>query len=725
VHGHPGYLRNMRGATPAGGRFLHIAAFDLARDAQGQWWVVAQRTQAPSGLGYLLENRTLVSRLFPEAYGTLRVQRLAASYRALVESLRAMAPAGDDEPRIALLTPGPYNETYFEHAYLARYLGLTLVEGGDLTVRGERLYLKTLRGLEPVHGLLKRLDDEFLDPLELRADSQLGVPGLMQAVRAGHLLVANAPGSAVLESSALLGFLPALSEHLLGETLSLPSLDTWWCGERAALDAVLPQLANNVIKPTYGAPGTSTVLGRALTRRGLDEWAGRLLREPDDYTVQAYQPLSQLPTWDGRRLAPRSLLLRVFAMPDGAGGWQVLPGGLTRLAGATQEIASMQRGGSSVDTWVLGDEPGAQEAKTSPRGAQAADASPLASAAATSNTPTSAAGDTLPELPASRHRVVTSRAAENLFWLGRYTERTENTARLARLTLEALGGEYQDSPPLLAWVSELASAHGLVLPGVPPATQSRRVFERSLVASLGDTTRTTSVGFNLAALRQAASSVRERLSLEHWNLITRIERDFLQASAKGDYAPVEALRLLEGLTGQLAALTGEQTDRMNRDDGWRLLSVGRHLERLGFLAAALSRALASGAVQTEGGFDALLGLFDARLGFQSLHLQRHHLPALVDLLVMDRDNPRSLGWVTQTLRGRLLRIGDAAEELAQAVPDPRHWNLATLCERDAQGGLPQLEALLATSRQLAWQLSDDLGTRFFTHSDDARRSVGA
>ena len=219
VQGHPGYLRAMQGVQPAGGMFLHIAAFDMARGPDGKWWVVSQRTQAPSGLGYLLENRLSISMLFSEAFQGMQVQRLAESYKALVDSMKTLSAVADS--RIVLLTPGPYNETYFEHAYLARYLGLTLVEGGDLLVRGERLYLKTLKGLEPVHGLLKRMDDEFLDPLELRADSTLGVPGLLQVIRAGNVQVANAPGSAFLESSAMLGFLPALSEHLLGETLQI------------------------------------------------------------------------------------------------------------------------------------------------------------------------------------------------------------------------------------------------------------------------------------------------------------------------------------------------------------------------------------------------------------------------------------------------------------------------------------------------------------------------
>ena len=251
VHGHPGYLRSMHGVAPVGGNHLHIVAFDLARGADGRWWVVSQRTQAPSGLGYLLENRLSISRLFPHAFEQMKVQHLAATYRAMMDGIKSMSPAGA-QAHIALLTPGPYNETYFEHVYLARYLGLTLVQGSDLTVRDQRLYLRTLEKLEPVHGLIKRVDDAWIDPLELRPESTLGVPGLLQAIRAGNVLVVNAPGSGFLESSALLGFLPALSEKLLDETLHLPAVPTWWCGERVAMQEALAQMDRCVIKPSYG-----------------------------------------------------------------------------------------------------------------------------------------------------------------------------------------------------------------------------------------------------------------------------------------------------------------------------------------------------------------------------------------------------------------------------------------------------------------------------------------
>ena len=726
VHGHPGYLRSMHGAEPVGGTHLHIAAFDLARGPDGNWWVVSQRTQAPSGLGYLLENRLAVSRLFPQAFENLHVQRLAGAYRALMDNLKAISPGGEDS-RIALLTPGPYNETYFEHAYLARYLGLTLVEGGDMLVRDQRLYLKTLKGLVPIHALLKRMDDQFLDPLELRADSTLGVPGLLQAIRAGNVLVANAPGSDFLESPALLGFLPALARHLLGQELKLPALPTWWCGERSAMEEVLPQLAECAIKPTY--PGSvqhgnfESVLGRDLSPRELDEWAGRIARQGDEHTVQAYLPLAQLPTWqrsakgspEAGRIVPRSVMLRVFALSNGPRSWQVLPGGLARVALANLEIATMQRGGSSADVWAMtrGD----------------VDRTTLLQPALT------------PGTVAQRKRVVTSRAAENLYWLGRYTERTENTIALARLTLECLNGEDQSAQPLLAWLGKMAVANSLVLPSVPGPAQARRVFERSLIASLGSTDQAASVGYNLRAVQSAGSTVRDRLSQEHWNLIVRAQEQLTQACAaqakEGDYSTIETLDILKIAGRTMAAITGAQTDRMTRDDGWRLLSIGRHIERLGFLSASLARGLETAALQSEPGFEAVVALFDSTITFHAQFQQSRDIAALIDLLVLDRDNPRSLAWVAHTLRARLAKLAGSEPnelgELSLRVPDPKSWDLAQLCGFGDDGldngsnvqNLPRLRALLDQCFNVSFDVSELIGATYFTHSGEARQSLGA
>lgn len=741
VQGHPGYLRAMQGVKPVGGNWLHIVAFDLAHGPDGRWWVVGQRTQAPSGLGYLLENRIAIARQFPKAFAGLKVQRLAASYRALMDGIKAMTPEGEDA-RIALLTPGPYNETYFEHAYLARYLGLTLVEGNDLTVRDQRLYLKTLSGLEPVHALIKRLDDEWLDPLELRSDSRLGVPGLLQVLRAGNLLLANAPGSAPLESSALLGFLPAISRHLLGEELTLPSLATWWCGEDAALREVLPLLKDSVIKPTYPHSGRGTTMGQSLSARELDEWSGRMVRHPDDYTVQAWLPLSQTPTWIGERLggspgrpkndgtpsggqaepgvgaiAPRSAMLRVFALADGPQSWRVLPGGLVRLAPRGQLMASMQRGGSSADCWVQTE--------------GAVDHTSLLQSA--------------PSTMALAHhkRPVTSRAAENLFWLGRYTERAENSIRLAQIVLNHVGGEEPNSRPLMAWLSATAHENSLVLPDVPAAEQSARVFARSLMAGLSPAVGTPlygqsfSVGFNLRALKASAAQVRERLSQEHWNLIERTEagfaRDCAAMAADAEYANTEALAALQNASELLAAITGAQTDRMVRDNGWRLLSVGRHIERLITLSRALKLGLEHGCVHDQAGFEAVVALFDSTITFHAQYQQRRDMVALIDLLVMDRDNPRSLAWVVQTLRSRLAKLSQSATPqdavLAQGLPDPDVWVLADLSnwqhKPEGERHWGDLETLLVDCETAAGELSEDITRLHFSHADRKNQTLGA
>ena len=747
VHGHPGYLPAMQGVAPVGGLFLSLAAFDLARGPDGNWWLLSQRTQAPSGLGYLLENRQIVSRQFPQAFESFDVQRLAETYRTLIDGIKARSPAGASA-HIALLTPGPYNETYFEHAYLARYLGLSLVQGNDLTVRDQKLYLKTLQGLQPVHSLLKRVDDDWIDPLELRAESTLGVPGLLQAVRSGNVLVANTPGSGFLESNALLGFMPALARELLGQELQLPAIPSWWCGEAAALQDVLPRLPHCVIKPTYpyhtDRQSFEPVLGHTLTRREQDEWAGRILRDPDAHTLQSWLPLSYQPTWQSGTdgvpcIQSRPVELRVFAVANAQGGWQVLPGGLARL-GTREGIASMQRGGSSADVWV-------QSPVSAPKvGTQAASPSQGQSQSQTSlrpappQPPASPGTTSIPaasDAIAQRQRLVTSRAAENLFWMGRYTERTENTLRLVRLSLEILGSENQNLPCLLNFITRMATRHGLVRAGVPSAAQAHRVFERALIAGLWDQELATSVGFNLRSVRLAAASVRERLSPEHWRLLEQAESRFfqlakapalLQSTPEALPDTVAVQRLLADTSQMLAALTGAQTDRMSRDDGWRLLSMGRHIERLEFLSHALSEAVKMGLIEEQAGFDAVLDLFDSTISFHAQYQQSRTPQALLGLLVTDPDNPRSLGWVAYTLRSRLRRMGHLADgatlPMAERLPaliDLRPdalWPLYAVSNPE----LP-LQATLVQCQSAAREVSDQLCSLFFTHSGQVRYSV--
>lgn len=297
VFGHNNFLWPCQGIQPPDGAFLHLYAVDLARTPDGRWWVTADRTQAPSGAGYALENRTIVSRAFPDLYRDLQVQHLTGFFRTLQETLARQAPGDDQPPLIVLLTPGRFNESYFEHLYLARQLGYPLVEGGDLTVRDSTVFLKTLSGLRRVHAIMRRLDDDFCDPLELRTDSALGVPGLLDAVRQGNVLVANALGSGVLESPGLLGFLPKINEFLFGEALILPSIATWWCGEAPVLAEALEKMPELLIKPAFPSQSFAPVFGRDLNDEQRQALAERMRARPYAYVAQELAQLSQAPVW--------------------------------------------------------------------------------------------------------------------------------------------------------------------------------------------------------------------------------------------------------------------------------------------------------------------------------------------------------------------------------------------------------------------------------------------
>ncbi|MFI4929066.1 MAG: circularly permuted type 2 ATP-grasp protein [Burkholderiales bacterium] len=712
VFAHPQYLRPVHGVVPLGGVHLHMAAFDIARGPEGRWWVLSQRLQAPSGLGYLLENRLLVAQEFPEAFDALHVQRVAGAFGGLLNALRALSPAGE-RARIVLLTPGPLHETYFEQVFLARYLGISLVEGSDLTVRDRQLFLKTMQGLERVHVVLRRVDDEWLDPLELRPDSALGVPGLLQALRAGEVVLANAPGAGVLESPGLAAFWPGVAERLLGESLLLPASTHWWCGEDSVWQAQRARLSEFVVAATFPASATTQgfepVIAADLDAARQGALSARIDTDPAAFTLQARVLPSHTPMWDGGAVDLRAAVLRVFALADGRGGWQVLPGGMARVAARRDRgldpWLSMQHGSASADLWVI------------TRGE--VDRTSLL------RPPLSAA-----DLQ-DQQRTVTSRAAENLFWLGRYTERAEFVVGVVRLALETLRSA---SPPVRDWLGLLVQRHALVPEGTPTPLQSLRVFERALAHGLPAAAGVNSVGFNLRALVACAQSLRERLSPDHWRLIQELDDHFEQhiasalALAAGGVAPVaDVVGVLGRTTMHLSAVTGAQTDRMVRDDGWRLLSVGRQIERLDTLCHALACGLEAGLAGSDEGFNLLLGLFDSVITYRARFQGRREMLPLLDLLVFDTDSTRSVAWVVRTLRDRLRKLarhdGAWAYEVTDPLPAPETWSIEQMAQLDASGRPAELIAALHHMVIAVRELSDAIGNHLFAHVSGADRSV--
>ena len=699
VKGHPGYLRPLDQVSPPGGIYLHIAAFDIARGPNGQWWVVSNRTQAPSGLGYVLENRLIISRMFPEAFRNMRIQHIASSYRRLLNTLTDLAkPLAHGEPlRFALLTPGPYNETYFEHAYLSRYLGLPLVEGADLMVRDDMVYLKTLHGLQRIHGLLRRVDDEFMDPLELRADSTLGVPGLLQAVRANKVLIANALGTGFVESPAIQGFLPAIAEKLLGETLLLPSLHTWWCGEETAHQAIAPLLHTQVIKPTFlGADLTrfQPVIGANLADEELKQLQEQIKIRPELYTTQTYLPFSQALTWHNNRLSPKTAMLRVYAIANAQGEWEILPGGMTRIASEDPHIVSISKGGSTLDTWIETD----GEVDTFSMLAQRPQNNAI--------------------LPSEiRSQLVSSRTAENLYWLGRYTERAEYLTRLAKesLVVASMSGD-DHLQELQAAITDLTVRNGLVPEEVPSLGKSPKVFARTLIATLASPS-SYSVGFYLNAIDNNLRLVRDRLPSDHLRLsngmkvaLSRLSNQHLTTE---DRSLLTAIETLDDLGLQLAALTGLQVDRMTRDLGWRMLTIGRLLERLIILSETLHTFFVCDADLSDRGFEMLLSLFDSAITYRSRYQGQQDINTLNELLIFDISNPRSIGCILQELISEIAHLPYASEKLNQISkrltdlqPDEEHTlDVVTYCQNLVDEGR---------------RTSDQLSSHYFAHVQTRR-----
>lgn len=688
VYGHAGFVRPAFGAPVRGDTLLHMYAANLARAPDGQWWVVADRTQVPSGAGYALENRLIISRVFPDLFRDLKVQHLASFFAALRDSLAHWAPHGEESPMVVLLTPGPRDATYFEHAYLARYLGFPLVEGHDLTVRDGCVWLKSLSGLQRVHAILRRLEGDACDPLELPSESTLGVAGLADAARRGNVLLANALGSSLLESGALLGFLPGLCEKLLGEKLAMPSVATWWCGEPAALETVIARLDKLVIKPAFPQLRLPTVFGDDLSDASRAQLIAQIRAQPRNYIAQELVQYSQAPIWNRqhpRQLLARAIGLRVFACAT-PNGYQVMPGGLTRVAsGPNARLISMQSGGAAKDTWVL--------------------------AAGPVNTFSLLRRATTPQDLVRSGANLTSRVVENLYWFGRYAERCDNTARLLRLAIERL----IDAVPAAkdaSWASIIGLLrHAEILKDEDSLDDVALV--RALRAAIVDEGH-QGLASNLKLLLSVASQLRERLSLDNWHTINTLVQKFAQRKAQA-LALSDALSEIDRTVIAMMTLAGFALDGMTRDQGWRFMSVGRRIERLQFLCTTLQHALLMPG--DEGDLDWLLALGDSAITYRSRYMARPEWLPVLDLLICDDSNPRSVAFQVKGLHDYLVRLGNALGPCGAEILTPSMDALAALDgSRDLIPGNERLATMLVDLQAVSDTLSEQLGLRFFSHS---------
>ncbi|MCC6697896.1 MAG: circularly permuted type 2 ATP-grasp protein [Candidatus Hydrogenedentes bacterium] len=701
VYANPAFLRPCHGLIEPANGLLHLYSADMTRGPNGVWAIIADRTQAPSGAGYALENRIVMSRVFPSIIHDCRVRRLASFFDRMRNSLRALAPKRRDNPHIVLLTPGPFNETYFEHSYLARYLGFTLVEGEDLTVRDNCVFLKTLEGLERVDVILRRLDDHYCDPLELHSESTIGLVGLIQAVHSGNVAVANALGSGLLEAPALRALLPDLCGHLLAEDLVLPSVQTWWCALPAHLEHVRAHFDELVVEPAFPSPRWEAVQVAALARAERDTLLARLEAKPYAYVAREPLAASTVPVWTGTGWEPRYTVFRAHTASVGGGEFLVMPGGLTRYSESQGVLAlSMQRGGGSKDTWVLSEGP--------------PDTTSLLPA---------------PGQPIEIRRTVTnlpSRAADNLYWLGRYLERAEGTVRRIRCVLGRLTGEGD-----VAGRIELSGVARLLNDATPPGAgesgpRDRASMEAQVRASIIDAESAGSVQATFSALHRVAWAVRDRLSADAWRTLNRLAEDLSDNVCDGQLPPFgELLLLLNQFMSGLAAFSGLTLENMTRGQGYRFLDMGRRIERSIHTLALLRDGLVRSGEMEAALLQALLEICDSTLTYRSRYGANLQTPAVLDLLLTDDSNPRSIMFQIEALKEHVSHMPRekaypfmSAEQQGILLVESglRTLDIYDICVPGDDGVRDRLDTLLVNLGECFPDISDALARHYFSHT---------
>lgn len=631
VYAAQGFLRQCHNLYQTRDRELQFFSSDLARRADGTFVVIGDRAQAPSGTGYSLENRIVLSRVFPSLYRDSEVHRVAIFFRSLRKTLTTLVRnSPNQEPVVVLLTPGPENETYFEHVYLAGYLGYTLAQATDLTVRNNRVFIKTVEGHQQVDVIFRRTDDLFLDPLELKGDSLLGVPGLIEAVRSGNVSVVNPLGAAVLENRSLMAYFPALCKFYFGEELLLPNTETYYLGDQQHRAEVLRDLNRFVVKPNARTGNTRHIYPARLDRAGLEDLQKRIAAQGENYIAQEIVPGSSIPVLDANnRMVAGKCVIRTFQVATES-GYQVMPGGLARVSTRTDElVVTNQSGAGSKDIWILASEP-------------QKDVSLLRQNVAETRISRKSSGG------------VPSRIADNIFWMARYAERAENLSRLlknviARITQIEDSAGTDDIAKLLKMVTHVTAEY----PGFlgDDAADLLRKPEQELNRLIYDSSAQGSVRYNILALIRASRNLRESLSDDMRRVISQLESPPYASMVLS----VQHAHLFDVVI-YLSSISGLSQENMSREVGWHFLELGRRIERANFSLRILKAYLALGNLYDKFMVENLLNINDIRITYTRRYRHRIETDSVLDILLYDETNPRSLGY-------QLARIRDAVPML--------------------------------------------------------------
>lgn len=703
IYGHSGFLRPCDKINFAGKNKLILYGADLSRGPDGKVWLLKDRTQAPSGMGYALENRRTFNRAIPELFQGYHISRIGYFFNSLIKALQQIAPNGKEQPRIVLLTPGPRNETYFEHAYLASYLGITLVQGYDLVVREGFVWIKTIEGLEKVDVILRRVDDSYCDPLELREDSQLGVPGLLEAIRNGNVTVANPIGSGILENTGIMAFMHNIMQYFLNEEPILPMVATWWCGHKKEMDFVVNNLEKLVVKRTDRQLGSDTVIGNRLSSAQKTELINKIKAQPYLYVGQEEVGFSTAPVFTNSKLEPRLSVLRTYLVATNE-GFETMAGGLTRCSPEKGIfLVSNQDGGISKDTWVE-----------------------------CSETEIGKKDHFQYSNDLKRHNVLPSIAAENIYWVGRYSQRILRTSRFIRISIRNLNqatfGNNQESETNHALLKAVTHLTG-TFPGFFEE-EDKSVLQNpysELYNVICDADKPGSILYNLNNLLRSMYSVRNRWTFESWRVLDDIEKLGKQLEQLPPTELRDGLSILDQLNIGLQAFTGMNYDSMYREDGWILYRFGKILENIALDLSQYSSLLTHTLPD-----DKMYKILEAVLvsnqnlnNYRSIYRSHLDFAPIMDLLFFNNQNPSSLYFQLNELLHLAEKLpakntsGDnlLSKQVFEMYSLLRLSSVAKIKEIDSQTGeRTELHLLCNKLTDMLYKISVNLNANYFSHT---------
>lgn len=685
---------------------LYFYATDLARGPDGKMWVVSDKTQGPSGLGYTIENRLTMNSISTDLFPNVKRQKLASfleEYKALLTKL-----SGGDLSTVALFTPGPHNETYFEHAYLSTHLEIKMLQGEDLLVKNGSLWLKSLSGLKKINTLLRRVDDRYCDPLELKHDSQLGVAGLVEAMRQDKLNMINPIGSAIVENVGLNPFMKKIAQYFLKEDLILPQIATWWCGQKTALDYVLANLSTLIVKKIDRTEQIKIYFGKKLSPLERGELVKLLLQNPHKYVAQEEVDFSTVPYYNNGLIEPRNAVIRAYSLKVDE-EYSVMNGGLVRVSENKDSLlVSSKQGGISKDLWILGED----AIKTEPYNIL----------------------NHTRYVETSIDKISTLKAS-NLFWLGRYLARSISTTRLIIHVIKKITNFYRYEV-VTSKESQVILQNALThmtktYPGFMDVNNkvNREVFPMVEITSvIKDTMRSGSLSFTITMLANTNINLKDLLTIESWKLFERMQKEWNEfAYRKNDSTLIVASELDKFLI-YLMAYKELVKESIFKEQGLILYNIGHKIEDALLLISKARSILCLKVDKTIGNtlLEGMLNSMESFNAYRAHYKSSLNLENVIDFLILNKQFPKSLTYVANKLLKDFKLLPKAKvistpyeDALIKAQQLLESIDLKTITKiKEEEGVYLKLDEVLAKLSDLFLECSNEFSNTYFSHYDE-------